>query len=313
MGARRSITNSYSGLPNSPEFEFWSFGRNQAAPDPIRVLSADELFSDGVLIPLDLILSVSHPRRLSVEPPPPDGHYTGAVADQHDTHEQEGRPGSLIATTAEPETCSKRWIDIFKRNEKKSPLNDQVDLIATVACGKKKEIMEKFDKGKRKEKRSSGGSGSASGAAELNIYIWPFSRSRSAGNTRAPHNAAAVRKVSSAPCSRSNSAGDTSARSSCSSSKWPSSPGRIGVHLSRSSPVWRPKRGRASASAAFLSSIASSKNYSTETKQQVLNVNVPTLLYESGNRLGCGSSANGGPNGRGGLFNLRGLFTKKVH
>ncbi|KAF2309075.1 hypothetical protein GH714_000338 [Hevea brasiliensis] len=49
--------------------------------------------------------------------------------------------------------------------------------------------------------------------------------------------AAGSRKVSSAPCSRSNSGGESKSR------KWPSSPGRGGVHVGRSSPVWQVRRG----------------------------------------------------------------------
>ncbi|KAI3440175.1 uncharacterized protein J3R85_003790, partial [Psidium guajava] len=65
---------------------------------------------------------------------------------------------------------------------------------------------------------------------------------RSAGNGGARPRLSAfggpsARKVSSAPCSRSNSAGDSKSR------RWPSSPGRVGVHLGRSSPVWQVRRG----------------------------------------------------------------------
>lgn len=38
---------------HSPEFEFWMV-RNPSFPQPTQ-LSADELFSDGVLLPLDLL------------------------------------------------------------------------------------------------------------------------------------------------------------------------------------------------------------------------------------------------------------------
>lgn len=115
-------------------------------------------------------------------------------------------------------TASKRWKDIFKKGDKKT--------------------HEDKEKEKKKERKSQSG---ASTSAELNINIWPFSRSRSAGNNvsrpKMVAGAQGSRKVSSAPCSRSNSAGESKSR------KWPSSPGRPGVHLGRSSPVWQVRRG----------------------------------------------------------------------
>ncbi|KAK7262124.1 hypothetical protein RJT34_29684 [Clitoria ternatea] len=178
----------------SPEFEFWML-RNPSFPQP-NILSADELFHDGVLLPLHL-LNKPHPTQIpNPEPSPP--------------------------------ITSKRWKDIFRKSEK--------------------------EKGKKKERKTGNGA-----SAELNINIWPFSRSRSAGNT----------------------AGDSKSR------KWPNSPGRGGVHLGRSSPVWQIRRSKGA-------------------KTKVLNLNVPKCIGYTEN------SANANANVAGKLFTLRTLFAKKT-
>ncbi|XP_009357499.2 translation initiation factor IF-2-like [Pyrus x bretschneideri] len=341
---RRTSTDS-----NSPEFEFW---RNPSFPQP-NLLSADELFVDGVLLPLHLL-----PPPLPNNSDPPDPYPRSSdpntqpislppVPDPERLLEPdpESEPGPGPELSAAPVTASKRWRDIFKKGEKKSVKGDEIDK----------------DKDKKKE-RKGGRSGASS--AELNINIWPFSRSRSAGNayTRPkPFGAQGTRKVNSAPCSRSNSTGDSKSR------KWPpASPGRPGVHLGRSSPVWQVRRG--ASAAAKRNSEPQARNAEKGTKQEVpeirrskktarsvvaggsgskarvLNLNVPMCIgYRShlscrsensavGVGVGGGSSSinlrggvSGGVNGGGGngiggsggaggnLFNLRSLFTKKVY
>ncbi|PPR95821.1 hypothetical protein GOBAR_AA24825 [Gossypium barbadense] len=182
--------------------------------------------------------------------------------------------------------------------------------------------------------------------AELNINIWPFSRSRSAGTSGTrPRMTAGTRKVSSAPCSRSNSAGESKSR------KWPSSPSRAGVHLGRSSPVWQVRRGgsavKSSDVMARTAEKGSSRKEVTETrrgkignsgnndsnKAKVLNLNVPMCIgykhhlncridNNSATVAGISSDPNGGRNGRtngpnvgsgSNFFNFRNLFTKKVY
>ncbi|PNT34050.2 hypothetical protein POPTR_006G270100v4 [Populus trichocarpa] len=198
----RSRTSSDS---NSPEFEFWI--QNPSFPQP-NLVSADELFVDGALLPLHLL---HHPDPDSTEPEPePPNSQTNP--------EPEISPPSI---TMEPTTSSKSWEGtIFKKGDRKT----------TTAAKKQEERNKENDK--KREKRSQNGASSA----ELNINIWPFSRGRSAGNSvtrpKLLPGALGTRKVSSAPCSRSNSAGESKSRKS-----WPSSPGRPGVHLSRSSPV----------------------------------------------------------------------------
>ncbi|KAK7348402.1 hypothetical protein VNO80_22957 [Phaseolus coccineus] len=271
----------------SPEFEFWMV-RNPSFPQP-HILSADQLFVNGVLLPLHLLNKPHQPQY------PPDPEPSPALTD------------STSAATATA-TASKRWKDIFKKKNAESSTD-----------------------AKKKEKKN----GVAS-SPELNINIWPFSRSRSAGNagTRPKLFAPATRKANSAPCSRSNSAGESKSR------KWPSSPGRAGVHLGRSSPVWQVRRAK-NAEASALNhdmkpksrrSKVSGGSGNPETK--VLNLNVPMCIGYR-HELTCRSDENSGIGVRGGsdniprshsnsgnsnpahanvggkLFNLRSLFSKK--
>lgn len=295
---------------NSPEFEFWML-RNPSFPQP-NLHSADELFVDGVLLPLHLLPTTNKSdtsnQTLNVDPP---------------IHEPDPTPSPSIIESASTFTSSKRWKDIFRKSDKKNAESNNT------------EEREK-DKGKKKEKKSGNGSGTSS--AELNINIWPFSRSRSAGNacTRPKlfAGAPANRKVNSAPCSRSNSAGESKSK------KWPSSPGRPGVHVGRSSPVWqvrrsknndppqktKPRRSKVAAAASGGGGSA-----------RVLNLNVPMcigyrhhLSCRSDENSTVGASGGGGVHGnntntnsnsnncggndggsRGNIFNLRNLFAKK--
>ncbi|TKY72200.1 hypothetical protein E2542_SST00939 [Spatholobus suberectus] len=293
---------------NSPEFEFWML-RNPSFPQP-NLLSADELFVDGVLLPLHLLPAANKPNQTpNVEPPihEPDPEPGPAP---------EPEPSPAITESASTLSASKRWKDIFRKSDKKNAENNTEE--------KEKE------KGKKKERKSGGGASSA----ELNINIWPFSRSRSAGNagTRPKlfAGAPATRKVNSAPCSRSNSAGESKSR------KWPSSPGRAGVHVGRSSPVWQVRRAKNS-DPPQKPKTRRSKVAGGGGSARVLNLNVPMCIGYR-HHLSCrsdensavgGSSAaaasdvrgnnnnntqNSGGNdgGSGGnIFNLRNLFAKK--
>lgn len=323
-GRRRTSRDS-----NSPEFEFWMV-RNPSFPQP-NLLSADELFVDGVLLPLHLL-------------PNKSSHPDPGPSDKESGEEEEAEAGPelrrVTAGLTNGLTSSKRWKDIFKRSDKKNVINT-------------KNVE---DKEKRRDKKCQGGAGSA----ELNINIWPFSRSRSAGNSgtrpRMVSGAPSTRKVSSAPCSRSNSAGESKSR------KWPSSPGRAGVHLGRSSPIWQVKRGAGAGGGSGSGSgsglaksssepgvvrsgekVGSKKDTrskllgnNTNNKGRVLNlnVNVPMCIGYR-HHLSCRSdensavggvgvsSSNKSSSGNGGnnnvansgnnLFNLRSLFAKKVY
>ncbi|XP_027918211.1 uncharacterized ENTR1 family protein-like [Vigna unguiculata] len=274
----------------SPEFEFWMV-RNPSFPQP-NILSADQLFVNGVLLPLHL-LNKPHPSQTPPDPEP----------------KPEPEPSPAITDSTSAATPSKRWKDIFKKKNAESS-NDA----------------------KKKEKKN----GVAS-SAELNINIWPFSRSRSAGNagTRPKLFAPAARKANSAPCSRSNSAGESKSR------KWPSSPGRAGVHLGRSSPVWQVRRGKNPEPPPLHHENKPKSRRSklsgggwNNPKTKVLNLNVPmcigyrhhlTCRSDENSAIGVrgasdnipGSDSNSGnsnpahANVGGKLFNLRSLFTKK--
>ncbi|XP_059624461.1 uncharacterized protein LOC132267328 [Cornus florida] len=319
---------------NSPEFEFWMV-RNPSFPQP-NLLSADELFVDGILLPLHLL------HRHNTDDPP-DSHSEPPITTPNSNPPPESEIGSgPELSTATPDlsttafTASKRWMDIFKKSDRKdSHSNDNDDK----------------NKDKKKEKKSVGAGKGGASSAELNINIWPFSRSRSAGNggnrPRMAAGSVATRKVSSAPCSRSNSAGESKSR------KWPSSPSRGGVHLGRSSPVWQVRRG-GSAGRSFEPMIRNAEKGvrrevnetrriksavtggSGGAKARVLNLNVPTCIGYR-HHLSCRSDGNSavravaapaggsgdgqigaggvsGDVGRGGnLFSLRSLFTKKVY
>ncbi|KAF5728561.1 protein rtoA-like [Tripterygium wilfordii] len=331
-GRRRSSTDS-----NSPEFEFWML-RNPSFPQP-NLLSADELFVDGVLLPLQLLdrrpetpdpepepeqnPEVNHQEKHYLDPPDPEAVHT----------DPEQEPGPHI--TSESTTVlgvSKRWKDIFKKGEKNSQ---------TIKKEKENDKEKEDKKKKKKEKKKEKKSHSGPGGAELNINIWPFSRSGSAGNATRPRwvsGASATRKVSSAPCSRSNSAGESTSR------KWPSSPSRAGVHLGRSSPVWQVRRGPVRSSDPVdrigekSAETRRGKGATTNGKTKVLNLNVPMCIgyrthlscrnddnpsiaigRSGGNKIGrdCGGGGDGGDTNNLGssanLFNLRSLFTKKVY
>lgn len=335
---------------HSPEFEFWMV-RNPSNPQPNQ-LSADELFSDGVLLPLDLLQNDPNAFSNKAEPEP-----SGSGRPETESGVE---PSAAIVNSSAGGgsfTSSKRWKDIFKKTEKKESGGSSNE----ENCREKK-------KEKRKEKKLVGGSNGVSGA-ELNINIWPFSRSRSAGNGGSRPRVTggsglATRKVSSAPCSRSNSAGESKSR------KWPSSPSRGGVHLGRSSPVWQVRRnvnpGSGSRSSdnlvktteKALKKEVPQKESSTKKvvkkegvevrrklssaaagggpKARVLNLNVPMCIGYR-NQLGCRSDENSAINiaaatatGVGGdqsgsstvtgegvrgsnLFNIKSLFTKKVY
>ncbi|XP_047156671.1 proteoglycan 4-like [Vigna umbellata] len=293
---------------NSPEFEFWML-RNPSFPQP-HLLSADELFVDGVLLPLHLLPNKPHPS-------PKASTFTPPI------HEPDPEPGSppdpepspsILTEPTTSSSASKRWRDIFRKTDKKNTEN-----------------TEDKEKGKKRERKS----GTSASSAELNINIWPFSRSRSAGNagTRPKLFAGAplTRKVNSAPCSRSNSAGESKSR------KWPSSPGRAGVHVGRSSPVWQVRRKTSDPPKSRRSKVTGGGGTA-----RVLNLNVPMCIgyrhhlscrsdensavgVSGGGILTSGNSStttnnnnthnsNSGGNdgGSGGnIFNLRNLFTKK--
>lgn len=299
-GVRRSCDT------NSPEFDFWMVGN---PPQP-NLLSADQLFSDGFLLPL-------HRLNLPTDPPPPPQHT---------------EPSAIESSPNSTTNNSNRWRHIFKKKFATRSADDN--------STKEKDVTSHVREKREKKNGAAAGSGAGNvvvNAAELNINIWPFSRSRSAGNggTR-PRPAPTTRKVSSAPCSRSNSTGGGESKSR----KWAHSPARAGVHLGRNSPVWQVRRGGGGgggrSSEAFVKNVEKGgRRYGNDgdrrkipaSKARVLSLNVP-LCIGYRNHLSCrhdvssavgGAAADGGGGSqievvrRSNLFNIRSLFTKKVH
>ncbi|ESQ38167.1 hypothetical protein EUTSA_v10028862mg [Eutrema salsugineum] len=284
-----------SSVYNSPEFEFWRDTNRSSTQPNVNLISADELFHDGILLPLHFLNLKPDP-----DPSPPASDPPASLIP-----EPESVPGPELTR----ETASKRWRGLFRKSENKPPVKNR------------KENM-------KREKKTGSGSG-LTAAAELNINIWPFSRSRSAGNKltrpRMSFGAPKTRKISSAPCSRSNSAGESKSR------KWPNSPVRGGVHLGRSSPVWQVRRvdptgkpmsgwvGERTMGKMEIREVRRGKTVKEDNKPKVLSLNAP-VCTGSRSRLSCRDDENGSGNSNvaaassaNSLFGFRNLFIKKVY
>ncbi|KAF8694023.1 hypothetical protein HU200_038471 [Digitaria exilis] len=319
-----------SSASSSPEFEFWPLHPNPAASPSC----ADELFAGGVLLPLPVLppkpsSSSSSHRNTS------GGGGQGVPASEPEAEPAEASSSILLATVAPPTASitsppppstggSKRWTDIFSK--KPTPAEAEKD----------KETKEKRKDGRKQAAAHAGGGG----GSELNINIWPFSRSRSAGGgggasvsskPRAP-----ARKVSSAPCSRSNSRGEAAAGAP--TRRWAASPGRAGggVPVGRSSPVWQIRRPATRApspatreqaftadrraAAAQAHKEKSSSSAATGRKGAGLGGGVRGLNLSVNSCIGyrhqvsCRRADVGGGRGHGGggLFGIKGFFSKKV-
>lgn len=270
----------------SPEFEFWMVGKNPGSFPSPALLTADELFSDGIVLPLHTL----QPPCLTGDQDEEEEADEDADQAKEEPCEAEGefpaQPLAESCTVPAPDlpAVTFKWKDIFK------------------ATGESKDRG-----GKKNERRVS----SVSGSSELiNINIWPFSRSRSAGHSGSNTGAGAIskakasvpsasnttcavaatasapassaapagRKVSSAPCSRSNSRGETSGPAAPTVAiavaaekaaaqagavpatsmlrRWvPGGQGRTGasasgIRLGRASPVWQLRRNKLQQAAA---------------------------------------------------------------
>ncbi|PAN42530.1 hypothetical protein GQ55_8G162000 [Panicum hallii var. hallii] len=319
--ARRSSASS------SPEFEFWPLHPNPAASPSC----ADELFAGGVLLPLPVL------------PPKPASSHSGRSSNQgvpapEPEPETELAEASILATVAPPTASitspappatastggSKRWTDIFSKKtaEEKE---------------KEKEKEKRKDGAGSRKQAAHGGGGGAGAGSELNINIWPFSRSRSAGGggSGSSKPRPAARKVSSAPCSRSNSRGEAAGAPP---RRWAASPGRAGVPVGRSSPVWQIRRPAAKPAPAPSASelpfvdrrapapqthkekpgsataAAAGRKPGLSGGVRGLNLSVNSCIgyrhQVSCRRADVGAAR--GPGG-GGLFGIKGFFSKKVH
>ncbi|WOL11428.1 hypothetical protein Cni_G20190 [Canna indica] len=280
-----------SAASSSPEFEFWA-----VSDPPPQLLTADELFADGVLLPLHL-LSLRPQPHPEPDPEAPPGTKPEPAPDPSPRPPPPPQlPAADLATSisCSPTSGSKRWKDIFRVGEKKTA----------------------EEKERRRERK--GGGGGIGGAPELNINIWPFSRSRSAGSAAAggarPRTSLSGRRVSSAPCSRSNSRGESSKQAVASGGRrWAASPGRpVGVPVGRASPVWQIRRPEH----------RERDKVTAGRKSKVLNMNVNTCIgYGGGGQRSCRGDDKHGVTGRertagdsgGSLFSLRALFSKKVY
>src|ERR1044072_6747249 len=92
-------------ITSSPEFEF-KMARNPSFPQP-NILSADQLFLDGVLLPLHLRPTQTKPAP-QPKPPQPDPEP----------------PSPAIIPRSAATTASKRWKDIFRKSDKKNAQDD---------------------------------------------------------------------------------------------------------------------------------------------------------------------------------------------
>ncbi|RWV82502.1 hypothetical protein GW17_00056000 [Ensete ventricosum] len=270
-----------SSASSSPEFEFLVISNS-----PAQLLTADELFANGVVLPLHLLsLRQPHPgpagTELEPEPEPepdPDPSLPPPPSPTDDI---------TASISCSPMTGSKRWKDIFRVGEKKAA--------------------------EAKERTGS----SSSGAAEPNIGLWPFSRSRSAGNPAAGGRGrrSTGRKVSSTPCSRSNSRGEYSAwpATAAGARRWAANPGRAGgVPVGPSSPVWQIRRPE------HRDKITGGKTGSGGAGIRVLNLKVNILVgFRRGegscmgdDNVGLTTRARTAGHSGGSLFSLRALFSK---
>ncbi|KAK8949422.1 hypothetical protein KSP39_PZI005336 [Platanthera zijinensis] len=266
---------------SSPEFEFWMV-RNPSLHPP-DLLTADELFVDGVLLPLQLLSLPCSERSADLphsNPPGPPAEPTASI-------------------TYSSASISRRWKDLFKSSPEK-----------------------KKERRKKVPNKSASGGGSAD--LNINLNIWPFTRSRSAVGR--PHSAAfiASRKVSSAPCSRSNSNGESTGGML----RGGSTARSASVHLGRSSPVSQLRQGGTVCAKEkerlWIPSVSGGAGGNGGTAGvRVLNLNVNSCIG-LGNQVsspgeasdeitgGSGRAAEGSSGGSGSMFNLRAVFSKKV-
>ncbi|GFY91716.1 hypothetical protein Acr_08g0001120 [Actinidia rufa] len=284
------------GESNSPEFEFWMV-RNPSCPQP-KLLSADELFVDGVLLPLQLL--PLHPQPLSDDPLDCPNSQTTPISDPSPNPDPKSDPDPGPGTDLPALGSSKRWRDIFKKSDK----------IRTVSQQGNRKINEDKEKEKKKERKASGGGGSSS--AELNINIWPFSRSRSAGNGGNRPKITAGFRVDPEGLRSSDPV--------------------LVRHNEKGVQKEGNETGRKKTPTAAVA-VAAATGGVGGTKARGLNLNVPMCIgYRQ--HLSCrsdessafrvaavgvrgdrgGQSGGSSDGGRGGhLFNLRGFFTKKVY
>lgn len=199
-------------------------------------------------------------------------------------------------------SSSKRWRDIFKRSDKKG---------------------EKVNKDKKGGGGIFGGSNGGSAAERvLNINIWPFRRTKSAGNGAARpvgSGLSSPKTSSSAPCSGTNSPGDFKPKKSPSRSSlvWPArrSVGSRSYGFPTKSADKSPRKDRSFVERSFrkegnkgwrkVSPAAADGGGGDWHKARILTMS---------SDASPAAAAAGGVSGEGPVrVNLRHLFTKKVY
>lgn len=154
----------------SPEFEFWMVGKNPSSFQSPALLTADELFSDGIVLPLRTLQQVPSGEG-DGEGEEGEGEGDAAAVESSDLPEaaaQRVAESGGPAPTPDLPAVTFKWKDIFK----------------ATGGGESKDR-------KKVERRVS----SVGGNGELiNINIWPFSRSRSAGHSAAGAGTAAAER-----------------------------------------------------------------------------------------------------------------------
>ncbi|XP_031125019.1 uncharacterized protein LOC116027491 isoform X1 [Ipomoea triloba] len=293
-----------------------------------NLLSADQLFSDGVLLPLHLLHCPSSADDHSPEPKRPDSSPVVELKqpNQPDSPRQIKRveqpqlgaesgpeisaaPVASSSAAAAAETAafssSKRWRDIFKRSDKKG---------------------EKVNKDKKGGGGIFGGSNGGSAAERvLNINIWPFRRTKSAGNggARPVGSGLSSPKASSAPCSGTNSPGDFKPKKSPSRSSlvWPArrSVGSRSYGIPTKPADKSPRKDRSFVERSFrkegnkgwrkVSPAAADGGGGDWHNARILTMNASMSTDAS-----TADATAGGISGEGPVrVNLRHLFTKKVY
>ncbi|XP_078434684.1 uncharacterized protein LOC144705752 [Wolffia australiana] len=148
--------------PSSPEFEFWGVCKPTSSPSELP--SADELFTDGIILPLHQVraLPAAEPR-LNPEPEPEPAGLTISV--------------------------SKRWTDIFKGpSREKKPGEKEARRAPRSSSGGGAEVNININIWPFSRSRSAGtGSGRSRGvsASARRVSSAPCSRSNSRGETGA--------------------------------------------------------------------------------------------------------------------------------
>ncbi|KAJ3701464.1 hypothetical protein LUZ61_005169 [Rhynchospora tenuis] len=291
---------SSSSSASSHEFSFWPSASSLSIPNSIPDLStAEDLFSNGILLPTLSPSPLTEPEK-EVHA---EVHSEPVPVPEPETDTPVPNPASIAASSSSsPPSSSKRWREIFKLGEKEKEKD------------KEKPVRSEETKTRpRKDKKAGSNPTGSVSSADISINIWPFGRSRSAGtagSSRKPTGVPPVRKSSSAPCSRSNSRGESGKPGSV-GRRWAASPGRPGVHVGRSSPVWQIKRSGVSVNKPVepLKVVSGSA--------RVINFSVNSCIGYGMREGRCGGESRDRVTGgerHGGLFgiNYKGLFSKKA-